>query len=98
MATSEVDLDATIDIASIDFLARGGDHYNWGDAEFTSLGVSYQQALANFIETNLNGLISMSDYPVEGLGRITAVPEPIAMLYVTVGGLFMLKRKNGLQR
>lgn len=69
---------ANITVATIDFLARGGDQYPFRDAEFTVLGVSYQQALFDYItfpaaEGGLAGLISAADYPVGGEGRITDV-------------------------
>jgi 5'-nucleotidase len=65
-----------ISVATIDFLARGGDQYPFRDASFTVLGVSYQQALASFIQdpSGLNGLISTGDYPEVGEGRITELP------------------------
>ncbi len=61
--------DVTITI--VDFLARGGDQYPFRGAPFTILGVSYQQALANYITGPLAGLISAADYPEGGEGRIT---------------------------
>jgi len=65
-------------IATIDFLARGGDQYPYRDAPLTLLGVSYQQALSNYIEADtadggLGGTISAADYPEGGEGRITAL-------------------------
>jgi 5'-nucleotidase len=63
-------------IATIDFLARGGDEYPYRGAPFTTLGATYQQALANYIEdaAGLNGTISAADYPFGGEGRITELP------------------------
>jgi 5'-nucleotidase len=61
-------------IATIDFLARGGDQYPFQDKAFTTLGVSYQQALANYIEDGLGGVISTADYPEGGAGRIRTAP------------------------
>lgn len=61
-------------VATIDFLANGGDQYPYRGAPFTTLGVTYQQALANYIETGLGGLISAADYPEGGEGRITNLP------------------------
>lgn len=58
-------------IATIDFLARGGDGYPFRGAEFTNLAASYQQALVNYIEDGLGGLITAADYPEGGEGRIT---------------------------
>ena len=57
-----------INIATIDFLARGGDQYPFRGAPFTVLGVSYQQALANYLE--FLGVVTAVDYPVGGEGRI----------------------------
>ncbi len=61
-------------VATADFLARGGDGYPFGDADFTPLGVSYQQALVNFLTEadGLNGQVTAADYPEGGEGRITA--------------------------
>ena len=61
-------------IATIDFLARGGDQYPYRGAAFTTVGVSYQQALSNYIQTGIGGLISAADYPEGGEGRITELP------------------------
>jgi 5'-nucleotidase / UDP-sugar diphosphatase len=61
-------------VATIDFLARGGDQYPFRDKVFTTLGVSYQQALASYIEDGLGGVISAADYPEGGAGRIRAAP------------------------
>lgn len=62
-------------VATIDFLARGGDDYPFGEAEFTPVGTSYQQALFNYLtfSEGLNGLVTAADYPEGGEGRI--VPE-----------------------
>ncbi|MGH7563642.1 MAG: bifunctional metallophosphatase/5'-nucleotidase [Gemmatimonadota bacterium] len=59
-----------IDVATIDFLARGGDQYPFRGAPFATLGVTYQQALFNYIVDELAGLISSADYPEGGEGRI----------------------------
>lgn len=60
-------------VASIDFLARGGDGYPFF-SPFTRLGFSYQQALANYIVNGLGGVISGADHPEGGEGRITELP------------------------
>ncbi len=60
-----------VTVATIDFLAKGGDQYPFGDAPFTTLGVTYQQALSDYIEVGLGGLITTEDYPEGGEGRIT---------------------------
>jgi 5'-nucleotidase len=63
-------------VATIDFLARGGDQYPYRGAPFTILGVSYQQALANYIQDSagLNGTVTSADYPEGGEGRIVRLP------------------------
>ncbi len=59
-----------VDIAIVDFLARGGDQYPFRGLPFTTLGVSYQQSLASMIEDTLMGTISMMDYPEGSMDRI----------------------------
>jgi len=65
----------SISMATIDFLARGGDCYPLGDLDFTRVGLSYQQALAEHVETGLNGTISAADYPADGTNRIITVDD-----------------------
>lgn len=65
-----------INIATIDFLARGGDQYPYRNASFTTLGVSYQQALYNYIVSHLGGAITAAIYPAGGEGRITENQPP----------------------
>lgn len=60
---------ATITVATINFLANGGDDYPL-DGTFTRLDSTYQQALEAII-TDL-GTITAADYPEGGEGRITA--------------------------
>ena len=48
-----------------------GDQYPYRGADFTALGVTYQQALANYIIDALAGVISAGDYPEGGEGRIS---------------------------
>ncbi|MCZ6538646.1 MAG: 5'-nucleotidase C-terminal domain-containing protein, partial [Chloroflexi bacterium] len=59
-------------VATVDFLARGGDDYPYRGAPFTALGVTYQQALANYIRfpDGLGGAVTAVDYPEGGEGRI----------------------------
>jgi 5'-nucleotidase len=64
----------SIDVATIDFLARGGDQYPFRGAPFTPVGFSYQQALSNYIQGPLGGSITAADYPEGGEGRITELP------------------------
>lgn len=60
-----------IDVATIDFLAKGGDQYPYRGLPFTTVGFTYQQALANYIVDGLGGVISATDYPAGGEGRVT---------------------------
>jgi len=62
-----------LNIATIDFLARGGDQYPYRGAPFTPMGVSYQQALSAYIEDALAGSITAAQYPEGGEGRITRI-------------------------
>ncbi|HZY27889.1 MAG TPA: bifunctional UDP-sugar hydrolase/5'-nucleotidase [Jiangellaceae bacterium] len=57
-------------IATNDFSARGGDQYPFRGLPFTTVGVSYQQALSDYIVQDLAGLVSAADYPEGGEGRI----------------------------
>ena len=63
-------------LATNDFLARGGDEYNFQGAPFTVLGVTYQQALKNFIQFSdgLGETVAAADYPEGGEGRIERLP------------------------
>jgi 5'-nucleotidase len=60
-----------IDVATIDFLAKGGDEYPYEDLPFTTLGATYQQALANYLIDGVGGVVTAADYPSGGEGRIT---------------------------
>lgn len=64
----------SVNISTNDFSARGGDQYPFRGAPFTTVGVTYQQALFNYIVDALGGLIAAADYPEGGEGRITLVP------------------------
>jgi 5'-nucleotidase len=64
----------SVNIATIDFLARGGDQYPYRGAPFFNLGVSYQQALRDYIQEGLGGTITAGDYPEGGEGRIFTMP------------------------
>jgi 5'-nucleotidase len=60
-----------IAVATNDFSARGGDQYPFRGLPFTTVGVTYQQALSEYIVEDLGGLITAADYPEGGEGRIT---------------------------
>ncbi len=63
-------------VATTDFLARGGDEYPFRGAPFTALGVTYQQALVNYIQfpAGLDGTVTAADYRDGGEGRIKRLP------------------------
>ncbi|MEM6327109.1 MAG: choice-of-anchor I family protein [Bacteroidota bacterium] len=61
----------SVALATIDFLARGGDRYPYDGLDFTVLGETYQQALEDFLTTDLAGTVTAADYPLGGEGRIT---------------------------
>ena len=65
-------------LATINFLAIGGDCYPLSDLEFTPLGISYQQALAEFLTGELNGELTAQKYPEGGSGRISIAGTPSA--------------------
>ncbi len=58
----------TVNIVTIDFLVRGGDQYPYRGVPFTVLGVTYQQALENYLKDL--GTVTAADYPEGGEGRI----------------------------
>lgn len=65
-----VDGAGTVDVAISSFLAAGGDQYPFRGLPFTTLGVTYQQALRNYIQIGLDGVILPVDYREGGEGRI----------------------------
>ncbi len=60
----------SVNVATIDFLARGGDQYPFGGQPFGNVGVSYQQALVEYVREFLGGFITTFEYPEGGEGRI----------------------------
>ena len=66
--------DTTINIATIDYLAGGGDGYPYDDLgyDYKTLGATYQQALLNYVtaESGLDSVITTADYPLGGEGRV----------------------------
>jgi 5'-nucleotidase len=101
----------TFDVATVNFTAAGGDGFDFdGDGDPTTLfpfttfadGVTYQQALLNYIaETGgigtlqaLSGVITAAEYGGPE-GRITAVPEPgtISLLGLSaLVGVILIRR------
>ncbi len=68
-----------INVATIDFLARGGDQYPFRGRPFTNLGISYQQSLDAFITGPLNGQITSREYKAGGEGRIREVTSTLLL-------------------
>jgi len=65
-----VDPTYSLAIVTVNFLARGGDQYPFRDLPFTNLYITYQQALSNYIQQGLGGVITAVDYSEGGKGRI----------------------------
>jgi len=61
----------SVSMATIDFLARGGDQYPFRDLPFTTVGVTYFQSVLDYLIDDLSGVITAADYPEGGEGRIT---------------------------
>ena len=59
-----------VTVATVDFLADGGDQYLFGNGRQARLGVVTQQSLAIYIRNALNGIITPERYPEGGAGRI----------------------------
>ncbi|MCB1185924.1 choice-of-anchor I family protein [bacterium] len=76
-----------INLATIDFLARGGDGSPFEGDKLYTLGVSYQQALRNYIEDGLGGVVSAEQYPYEGEdGDMNILPAERRIQTVNPGG------------
>ncbi len=96
----------TVDVATLNFLASGGDQYF--DSDYLSqdyfqntriLGVSDQQALEAYIRSFNNFDLALdSRYDARSDGRILAVPEPSSLLLVAVGlaGWWIHRRRLSL--
>lgn len=82
--------DIKVDIATINFLANGQDGYPFPalGLGFTPLGVSYQQALFNYITDGLNGVVGGPRYSEAfANGLIVQTPEPGSLAILGLGGL-----------
>jgi 2',3'-cyclic-nucleotide 2'-phosphodiesterase (5'-nucleotidase family) len=66
-----------VNVATLDFLARGGDQYPFRNLPFAIVPVSYQQSLDRFINQWLNGSISALEYRAGGEGRIRRAGSPV---------------------
>ena len=63
-----------VDVATTDFLARGGDGYPFNGRPFVSTEVAYQASLFNYLTGPLAGQVTAAAYPEGGDGRITITP------------------------
>jgi 5'-nucleotidase len=66
----------TVNVATINFLATGGDGYPFNGAPFVTLGATYQQMLFNYLVDELGGQVTAAQYPEGGEGRITRIDNP----------------------
>ena len=69
-----------VNIATLSFLANGGDNWDFGQARKINIGVPFQNALINYISASnkiggLNKIILKKQYPPEGLNRIMLTRE-----------------------
>ena len=69
-----------INLATLNFLARGGNQWNFSTARKVNIGITLQNALINYISAptadgGLNKVILKSQYPPEGIGRIMITRE-----------------------
>lgn len=87
------------DIATNSFLAGSGtpDGYNFGATRRTLLSAGYADSLIAYMTSplGLDGMVSASDYPLAGVGRINPVPVPGAvwLLGSAMAGLATLRRR-----
>ena len=65
-----VDPAGTVTVSSIDFLFGGGDQYPYRGHPFTRIGETYFLAFQNYLTGPLGGVVSGSQYPEGGEGRI----------------------------
>jgi hypothetical protein len=72
-----------LNIATIDFLANGGDQYPFRGLAFENLGSTYQQSLADYIE--FLGTVTTTDYPEGGEGRIQIATEQMGLVDTSQG-------------
>ncbi|RPI24411.1 MAG: hypothetical protein EHM57_02760, partial [Actinobacteria bacterium] len=72
-----------INVATIDFLANGGDQYPFGNLPYEILGNTYQQSLADYIE--FLETVTAADYPEGGEGRIQLATEQMGLVDTSQG-------------
>ena len=59
-----------VPVVTVNFLANGGDEYPFEGLPYQIMGVSYQQALQNYLVEGLGGVVTAAEYPIGGEGRI----------------------------
>ncbi|MGC1481489.1 MAG: bifunctional metallophosphatase/5'-nucleotidase [Chthoniobacterales bacterium] len=67
---------ASVDVVTSAFLAGGGDGYPFGGLPFTTLGITDQQSLLEFIQTDLAGTVTSASYGGPR-GRILSVSQAL---------------------
>lgn len=91
------DPSATVDIVTNSFLAAGGDDYQiFTEQDRDDFGIGYAVALSQFLRSGDPRVGDLAaNYPVGGLGRITAVPVPAAIWLFgsALVGLFTARRR-----
>lgn len=92
-----VDPSETVDIVTNSFLAAGGDDYEiFTEQDRDDFGIGYAVALSQFLRSDDPRVADLAaNYPVGGLGRITAVPVPAALWLFgsALVGLFTARRR-----
>ncbi len=92
-----------LDVVLNAFSAAGGDQYNDADYlsqayAFTNIGITDQQALADYISgfanADLASVLSGEYANPNGIGRITAIPEPTSLALLGLGGLLIARRRR----
>jgi 5'-nucleotidase len=69
----------SVSVATVDFLANGGDEYPFQGAPFTRVGITYENALREYVNTALGGNVSVLQYPGGGERRVViSNPTPVA--------------------
>ncbi len=85
----------TLDLVTNSFTGAGGDGYAvFAGYTAFDLGVSYGDALRNFVIDELGGTISLADYPIEGLARINKVPAPAMAWLFGLGVVGLMARRR----
>lgn len=70
----------SVNLATTNFLARGGDQWKVGKRKRVNIGITNRHAIAEYIkaqksEGGLNGKITSAEYPDSGLQRILRISE-----------------------